>query len=206
MEIRKLQKEQVVQQHEADGMEATNQRMYIDAVIARRTGAISWGQCFCIDTCFRLSFQETVLQHTGNRASSLASPPLELIRSLAHLLYWRHLFTSIMSRSNDVLQASHLTASSLCLSKAVIMLRLPHFQSCAGTASLAATQQPAFELESSLTARTGLLGATGTGTGTLMQHMRDGHKRLMAERDALVEELSTLQRSLRATRCRAWPH
>ena len=39
MEIRKLQREQVVQQHEAEDMEASNQRMYLDSVIARRTGA-----------------------------------------------------------------------------------------------------------------------------------------------------------------------
>ena len=39
MEIRKLQREQVVQQHEAEDMEASNQRMYIDSVIVRRTGA-----------------------------------------------------------------------------------------------------------------------------------------------------------------------
>ena len=34
-----------------------------------------------------------------------------------------------------------------------------------------------------------------------MQHLRDAHKRIAAERDALLEELAALQRSQRAQRC-----
>ena len=36
---------------------------------------------------------------------------------------------------------------------------------------------------------------------SLVQHLREGHKRISAERDALAEELATLQRSQRAQRC-----
>ena len=39
VEIRKLQRERVIQQHEAVDLEASHQRLYIDAVLASRTGA-----------------------------------------------------------------------------------------------------------------------------------------------------------------------
>ena len=35
---------------------------------------------------------------------------------------------------------------------------------------------------------------------SLVQHLRDGQKRIIAERDALAEELALLQRSVRAVR------
>ena len=47
----------------------------------------------------------------------------------------------------------------------------------------------------------GSFGQSLQGSATLTHSLREGHRRLVAERDALAEELAALKRSQRATRC-----